>query len=288
MREFTIITDSSCDLPIEIIESHNIKVIPMSVIFDDVSYKHHYDYRELSALDMYNGMRAGKIGRTAGTNVEDAINIMRPELEAGRDIICLSLSSGISCAYQNACLAAEDLREEYPDAKIEVIDTKCASIGVGLMAYIAAKMKESVESFEIMVNYLRYECQNVFHYFVVDDLSYLQRSGRISHLASMFGSMLNIKPILTIGEDGKIYNESKVRGKKAAINSIVDKAIESCKDPSIFCIIHADALEDAKKIEERLRERYPEAEIIISYVGPIAGINVGPGTFSIIGLGKER
>lgn len=288
MRDFTIMTDSSCDLPADIIEKYDIKVVPMSVTFDSVPYKHYHDYRELPMRELYDGMLAGKTGSTAGTNIIDAIEIIRPELEAERDIIFLSISSGLSCSYQNVCLAADELREEYPDTRIEVIDTKSVSLGVGLMVYIAAASKEMGDSFDVVVDYLRSECPNVSHYFTVDDLSYIQKSGRISHLSSVVGTVLNVKPIFTIGNDGKVKSDIKVRGRKAALSNIVNKAIESCDDPTIFGVVHADSWADAKNVKEMLREKYPEAKIIIGDIGPIIGVNVGVGALAVIGLGNGR
>lgn len=288
MRDFVIVTDSSCDLPVEIIDKYDIRVAPMGLFFDSKAYKHYHDFRELSANDFYNGMRSGAIGSTAGTNIQDAIDVMRPILDESKDIIYLSISSGLSCSYQNACLAADEMREEYPDAHIEVVDTKSVTLGVGIMAYVAAAARQHGDTMETVVEYLKSTCENVSHYFTVDDLAHLQRSGRISHLTSILGSVLGIKPIFAIGADGKVRNESKARGRKAGIKYIVDKSIEKCSDPSIFGICHADSPDDAAAIQERIKKVHPDAEFLISNIGPIIGVNTGVGTLAVVCIGKER
>lgn len=282
MRDYVIMTDSSCDLPLDIINRYNIHVAPMGLTFDNNSYKHYHDYRELSMRDFYDGMRDGKIGSTAGTNIQDAIDVMRPTLEDNKDIIFLSISSGLSCSYQNACLAAEELLEEYEGARIEVIDTKSVTLGVGIMAYIAAASKEAGDSFDTVLDYLRSTCPNVSHFFTVDDLSYLQRSGRISHLTSIVGSVLGVKPMLAIGPDGKIKSDGKVRGRKAAIKYLIDRAKTKCEDPSIFGICHADCFEDAEMLKAKLLEEFPDTEIVMSNVGPIVGVHTGVGTLAVV------
>ena len=288
MRDFVIMTDSSCDLPVEIVNDYDIKVAPMGLNFDGVPHKHYNDYRELSMRDYYDGMRNGKVGSTAGTNMIDAMDMMRKSLEDNKDIIYLSISSGLSCSYQNACLAADELREEYEDARIEVIDTKSVCLGVGIMVYLAAKKKAAGETYDQILDYLRVTSNNVYHCFMADDLSHLQRSGRISHLTAVVGTALGIKPIFMIGADGKVQTDGKVRGRKAGIKYIVDKAKEKTVDPTIFCVCHADAPDDAEVIKAKLLEAHPDAEIIIGNVGPIIGVNTGVGTLATICISDNR
>lgn len=288
MRDFVIVTDSSCDLPTEIVEQNDILVVPMGICFDGVGYKHYHDFRELNVRTFYDGMRDGKIGSTAGTNMLDAIDVMKPVLDDGKDIVFLSISSGLSCSYQNACLAAEELLEEYEDARIEVIDTKSVTLGVGIMACVAANMRVNGKTMDEVVAYLRNNCDKVYHVFAADDLAHLQRSGRISHISSIVGSALGIKPVFTIDANGKIQTIGKMRGRKAVIKHLIESAKNNCVEHEIFGICHADTPDDAEMIKEKLMEDYPGAKFIISNLGPIIGVNTGIGTLAIVGIGEKR
>lgn len=286
MRDFVIVTDSSGDLPVEIIERYNIKVIPMSITVNGNTYKHYHDYREFSKADYYNALRNETNGSTAGINIQDALDTMREVVEKNEDILFLSLSSGLSGSYQNAVLASEELKEEYPDARIEVIDTHSVCMGVGMLLVLAARAKERGGSFEETLDITRNNIHAIKHYFTVNDLSALQRSGRISHLTALAGSMLNIKPMLTIDRDGRVQSNGKVRGRKASIKQLINNAVNNVVDSSLFIVGHADAIEDADMIRENLMELYPNCEVIISDVGPIIGIHVGAETLAIICMGE--
>lgn len=288
MRDFVIVTDSSGDLPVEIIKQYNIKVVPMAITVNGKTYKHYHDYREFSKEDYYNALRNEATGTTAGINIQDALDVMREIAKENKDILFLSLSSGLSGSYQNAVLASEELKEEYPDVKIEVVDTHSVCMGVGMLLVLAARAKEQGCSFEETLEITRNNINSIKHYFTVNDLSALQRSGRISHLTALAGSMLNIKPMLTIDRDGRVQSNGKVRGRKAAIKQLINNASNSVSDTSLFVVGHADAIEDANMIRENLMEMHPGCEVIISDVGPIIGIHVGIETLAIICMGENN
>ena len=288
MRDYVIVTDSSCDLPADIVNKYGVKVVPMGMVFDGNTYKHHYDWNELHKEEYYDKLRNGAIGSTSGTNYQDAMDMMESVLAEGKDVLYLSLSSGLSCSYQNANLAAQELREKYENARVEVVDTRSVCLGVGILVYMAAKAKEEGKSYDDVLALVQNNCMRVRHYFAVDDLSALQRSGRISHLTSVVGSIIGIKPMFTIGENGKVSNHGKVRGRKAALRQILADGKANATSHDIFAICHADTEEDAEAAKKQLNEDYPNADIIVGNIGPIIGINTGVNTMAIICLGEER
>lgn len=282
MKDFVIMTDSSCDLPAGIVEQYGIKVVPLTITVNDNTYKHYYDYCEFSQDDYFKALCDGVSGTTAGTNVDDAVKMMNKIVNAGSDILYLSLSSGLSCSYQNAVLASEMVSEDYPDAIIHVIDTKSVCVGLGLLNVVAAQAKESGKTLDEVVEIINDKIANIKHYFTVNDLAALSRSGRISHLTAIAGSVLNIKPMLHIGEDGRIQSSGKVRGRKMAVKQLIDSAVKNVSDHSIFFVAHANAYGDAETVKNALIEMYPDSEVIIGVVGPIIGIHVGNETLAVI------
>ena len=286
MKDFVIISDSSCDLPAELIEKYDIEIVPMAITINGVTYHHYHDYRELSKEAYFDTLRNCAIGSTAGVNISTVSDIMEKFIKEDKDIVYFSISSALSCSYHNAVLAAEDLKEKYPNAKIEIIDTKNVCAGVGLLALLAAKAKRDGKSFEEIVSFAQENHNKINCYFTVDELSALSRSGRISHVTAIAGTALNIKPILKIDENGKIQNSDKVRGRKNAIKQMVSNIIKNTADTSSIIVVHADAFDEAEGIKQSLTEAFPNSEIIISDIGPIIGIHVGIKTLAVISLAK--
>ena len=288
MKDFIIVTDSSCDLPVDIIKKHDIRVVPMCVTVNGKTCMHHYDFREMPNQEFCEALKNGAKGSTAGTNIQDAYNVMKNVALEGKDIIFLSISSGLSCSYQNACLAAEDIKDEFPDIKVAIIDTRSVCVGVGLLIVYAAMAKERGRPFDEVVHLMDEYRHHVHHHFTVNDLDALSRSGRISHTTAAVGSLLNIKPMLYIDSEGKVQSEGKTRGRKAAIKQLIDKTLHEVIDSSVITIAHADALSDAEHIRAVLLEQLPAAEIIISDIGPVIGIHTGHQTLAVICLGEKR
>ena len=287
MKDYVIITDSGCDLPAKMIEEKNIKVVPMGLAIAGNVYKHYHDYRELSAEDFYALIRSGNIGTTSCVNIDDVSSEMR-KWAADYDILYLSFSSGMSGSYQSAVIASKEIKEEYPESNIIVIDTLSGSIGLGMLAYLAAEYKAKNHSISETAQYIEDNKLNICHYFMVDDLKYIQKTGRVSTMSAIVGTALGIKPIFRLDDGGKVDLVDKIRGKKACIKTLYSFANEKNTDANIFFICHADSTNSAEQVAEGIKEKYPNTQIIINAVGPILGNNTGPGAVAVIFYGNNR
>lgn len=288
MRDYTIVTDSGCDLSHEMVEKLGVKVVPMGLLIDGKDYKHYSDYRELSLEDFQSKIKAGHIGKTSCINMMDAMNIMREIIETGKDVLYISFSSGMSGSYQAACLAAREISEEYPEANVEVIDTFAGCVGLGMLTYLAAKRKKMGESMAQVAEYIKEIRLKINHFFMVEDLGYIQKTGRISTISAIMGTALGIRPIFKLDNDGKVALVEKIRGRKTGVRNLIEKAKTRCSKPDTFFVAHMDAEEDANTVANQLREEHPDAEVIVAPVGPILGNNTGPGALAVIFYGEER
>lgn len=290
MREYIIMTDSSCDLPLEIVNDLEISVLPLSLVIDDKKYYNYLDERDITFSEFYKLMRNKKTSKTSAVNPSDFVNEMEKFLKQGKDILYLGFSSGLSCTYNNANTAADQLLKIYPDRKIYTVDTLCASLGQGLLVYLTAMEKQKGKSIEELRDFAENIKLKVCHWFTVEDLYHLKRGGRISSSTAVIGSMLGIKPILYVDDMGKLINVSKVRGRKASINELFNKVKENAIIPSqqtVF-ISHGDCLDDANYLADLLKKELNVKEVIINYVGPVIGTHSGPGTMAIFFLGNKR
>lgn len=290
MREYIIMTDSSCDLPLEIVNDLEISVLPLSLVIDDKKYYNYLDERDITFSEFYKLMRNKKTSKTSAVNPSDFVNEMEKFLKQGKDILYLGFSSGLSCTYNNANTAVDQLLKIYPDRKIYTVDTLCASLGQGLLVYLTAMEKQKGKSIEELRDFAENIKLKVCHWFTVEDLYHLKRGGRISSSTAVIGSMLGIKPILNVDDIGKLINVSKVRGRKASINELFNKVKENAIIPSqqtVF-ISHGDCLDDANYLADLLKKELNVKEVIINYVGPVIGTHSGPGTMAIFFLGNKR
>jgi DegV family protein with EDD domain len=287
-KDFVIMTDASCDMPIELVEKNDVVVVPMSVTVNGDSYMHTYDYQERTKAQFYDALRNGATGSTAGANMLDIADAMREVAAQNKDILYIALSSGLSCSYQNATLAAEDVTEEYPECNIVVLDSLNVSMAMGLLVYMAACDKAAGKSLTDTVAATSERIPCVHSYFTVNDLSALQRSGRISHLSASMGSLLNIKPVLEIKGDGRVHSGTKARGRKMAIRHLIDGALNKSVEKKLFTISHVEAQEDVETISSALKEAYPDCEILVGDIGPIIGIHTGMKTIAVFYLGDKR
>lgn len=288
VRDYTIVTDSGCDLSNEMVESLGIKVVPTGIFIDGVDYKHYSDYRELSMENFQAKIKAGHVGKTSCINMADAIKVMREIIEAGKDVLYISFSSGMSGSYQAACLAARDICEEYPDANVEVIDTFAGCVGLGMLTYLAAKRKQMGESMAQVAEYIKNIRLNINHFFMVEDLGYIQKTGRISTISAIMGTALGIRPIFKLDNDGKVALVEKIRGRKIGVKNLINKVKTRCSQSEVFFVAHMDAEDDANNVAAQIRAEHPDAEVIIRPVGPILGNNTGPGALAVIFYGEER
>ena len=290
MNDFCIMTDSSCDLPAELADELRLLVVPLSLRIGDETFRNYLDGREISFKDFYNRVRGGEMPTTSAVSVGDFESAMRPELEKGRDVLCLAFSSGLSTTCQSAMIAAEHLREEYPERRVEVVDSLSASGGQGLYVYLCAKERENGKSFEEVLKFARDMVPHMCHWFTVDDLHHLKRGGRISAATALFGSMLSIKPVMHVDDAGKLVNMEKARGRKAAIASLIDHMAATARDPvhdPVF-ITHGDCLDDAEFLASEVKRRFGTEKVFISYVGPVIGSHTGCGVLTLFFYGEPR
>ena len=283
---FQILTDSSCDLSAELAARLKLDVVSLSIEMDGVVYTG----SDMSPKELYDHLRGGKLPKTSAGNPEGWAAAMRPRLEAGLDLLVLAFSSGLSATYQSAVIAAEELREEFPHRKLIVIDTLCASRGQGLLVYSAAKLRDEGRSIEDTAAWVEDHKRNVCHWVTVEDLMHLKRGGRIGAATAVVGTMLNIKPIIRVDDEGKLETTAKCRGRKAALNYLLDRMAESWipeLNDTVY-IGHGDCMADAEYLKAGILERFGDREVLIDYVGAVIGAHTGPGVAFIAFYGKQR
>lgn len=289
-QNYVILTDSSCDLPAKTAEELGIVVLPLTLTLDGKEYANYLDGREIGFSQFYDRVRQGEAATTSAANVEAYRGVMEPLLREGKDILLLVFSSGLSSTYQASLLAVEELSEQYPDRKMAAVDTRCASMGQGLLVYLAAKKRLAGASLEEVRAWTEEERFHLCHWFTVDDLMYLKRGGRLNAATALVGTALGIKPVLHIDDEGHLINVGKARGRRGALTALVDQMARLAVDPDknpVF-ISHGDCPEDAKTVEKLVRQRFGTKEVVTSYVGPVIGAHTGPGVVALFFLGKER
>lgn len=289
MRDFVITTDNSADLPMDYYEKQGVGVASLTYTLDGTTYDM---YTTIPSHDFYDAMRGGSMPTTSQVNPSDMRTLFEPYLKEGKDILHIAFSSGLSGSYNSSRIAAEELAEEYPDAKIVTIDSLSASLGQGLLVHKAVQMKADGKSFDEIAKWVEDHKLNLCHMFTVGDLNHLYRGGRISKLTAVFGTMVNIKPVLHVDQEGKLVNIDKVRGRKKSLIGLVDKMEEKIgsyrhKNDVIF-ISHGDCLEDAKYVAKQVEERFGYTEFMYNNVGATIGAHAGPGTVALFFLGDER
>ena len=290
MSEFVLLTDSSADLSQEMAEEIGVTVLPLSFTIQGRSYHNYPDNREMDPALFYDMLRAVELATTAAVNVEEYVQVMEPILQAGKDVLVLAFSSGLSSTYQASVIAVEELKEKYPDRKIYTVDTLCASLGQGLLVWMAAQEQKKGNTIEEVRDWVEAKKLNLCHQFTVDDLHFLKRGGRISATTAVVGSMLQIKPVLHVDNEGHLINIGKARGRQASLKALVDKMEKTVTEEgkkTVF-ISHGDCSKDAVTVADMVRERFGTQDIRINYVGPVIGAHSGPGTLALFYLGTER
>ena len=284
---YKIITDSGCDFTKEKYAELGLAVAPLMVNFRGESYP---DRNDESLKDLYAGLRAGEVSTTAAVNPEQWTEAMEPVLKANEDVLVLAFSSGLSTSYQSAEIAAGDLREQYPDRTILVVDSLCASLGQGLLAYYACKKRDEGLDLQELYQWLLNNRLHLCHWFTVDDLMYLKRGGRINAATAIMGTMLSIKPVLHVDDEGHLVNVGKARGRRASIQAMAKKVGELAEgyDNSVMFISHGDCPEDAEYLRSLLESQYGVKEVYINYVGAVIGSHSGPGTLALFFMGEHR
>ncbi|MBQ3223641.1 MAG: DegV family protein [Clostridia bacterium] len=290
MNNYRILTDSSCDLTPALAASLELTVLPLSVTIGEDTYANYLDEREITFRDCYDALRAGKPSKTSAANVDAFLQVMDPILAAGEDILYLGFSSGLSGTYNAGCIAAEQMREKYPERKIYCVDTLAASLGQGLLIYLTVEKKRAGATVEQARDFAEETKLHVAHWFTVDDLNHLRRGGRVSATSAVLGTMLSIKPVLHMDDEGHLIFMEKVRGRKTSIKRMLEKMRESVVNPdgqTVF-ISHGDCIEEAEYLAARVREEWAVKDVIINYVGPVIGAHAGPGVIALFFLGTKR
>lgn len=289
-QNYVILTDSSCDLPAKLAEELGIVVLPLTLTLGGKEYANYLDGREIGFSQFYDRIRQGETATTSAANVEGYRSVMEPILREGKDLLLLVFSSGLSSTYQAALMAVEELSDRYPARTIEAVDTRCASMGQGLLVCLAAKKRKEGASLEEVRAWAEEIRPRLCHWFTVDDLMYLKRGGRLNAATALVGTALGIKPVLHIDDDGHLINVGKARGRRGALAALVDQMARLAVDPEknpVF-ISHGDCPEDAKALEKMVRQRLGAKEVVTSYVGPVIGAHTGPGVVALFFLGRER
>ena len=290
MRDYIIVTDATSDIPNEMANELNVKVVPMSFSLGEKNYNHYPDYRELDIKTFYDKQRAGQTSLTTQINVAVYLDFFEEIIKSDKDLLYISFSSALSSTYQSSVLAAKELNEKYPDFKIITIDSKAATLGETLLVKLAAQKKSEGMNIEDLSKWVAENHLKVCHYFTVDDLNHLKRGGRMTAMTAFIGTALDIKPILHVNDEGKLIPLDKVRGRKKALKVLFNylaELSENLEEQTVF-IGHGDCIEDARYLESLIKEAYKVKEVIIHPIGPIIGSHTGPGAITLFFLGKHR
>ena len=284
---YRIITDSCCDFPRDMIPSLDIDMVNLTLLFRNQELT---DPSDAQIKTMYDALREGESATTSAVNPEGWKCAIEPVVAGGKDALVMAFSSGLSTTYQSAVIAAEELMEQYPGRTVKVVDTLCASLGQGLYVWYACKKRDEGLSLEELYTWCEENKKNIAHWFTVDDLMFLKRGGRIGAATAVVGTMLNIKPILHVDDNGKLISVSKTRGRKNALDALAKKLAEDGlpgENETVF-ISHGDCLEDAQYVANLCKEKYGVKNVVIGYVGAVIGSHAGPGTVAFFFLGKHR
>ena len=290
MSSYVIISDSTLDLNHEYCEKAEIEVIPMKFTLDGKEYNHYTDAREMGYSEFYNHLRNGKISTTSQINYSKYYDTFYNILIQGKDIIYIAFSSALSGSYNTSLIAVSDLKQKFPTRKITAIDSKSASVGEGLLVYIASLKAKKGYSYEKLCEWVIKYRDNICHWFVVDDLEHLRKGGRITDFSANVGKLLQIKPLLTVDNVGALKTFGKTRGLIKSLEILVDKVINECIDlpNAILTIGHADSYDNAVLLKNMIVKKAQVKKIIISDIGPVIGTHVGSGMIAVTFIGKER
>lgn len=288
MSEYIIMTDSTVDLPKEyLIEELQVPCIPLSYIMDGVTYE---DMSGLSGKEFFDKIRAGSLPTTSQVNPEQAKKALEPYVKEEKDILFIGFSSALSGTFNSIRMAAEELMEEYPERKIITVDSLCACLGEGLLVYKAVQLKRAGKSLEEVAKWTEENKLHICHNVAIDDLNHLHRGGRVSKTAAIMGTMIQIKPIIHMNDNGELQVIGKQRGRKKALQHIVNMAVEQSKgwENDIIMITHGDCEEDAQYVAKLVREKMGIENILINCIGSVIGSHTGPGVVAVFCMGEKR
>ncbi|MEC4175869.1 DegV family protein [Adlercreutzia sp. R7] len=288
---FAIVTDSSSNLPEDIIDQYDLAVLPLTFMVDGEEYRSYLKGEKTDLSQFYTMMRDGKVITTSLPNLKESRETIEALLKEGRDVLYLGFSSGLSGTYQAIELLLTELGGLYPDRTVCAVDTLAASLGEGLLVYYAARMRDEGKSIQEVRNWVEEHKLHLAHWFTVDDLMFLFRGGRVSRTSAWAGTLLNIKPVMHVDDEGHLIPLEKVRGRKKSLKALVDHMEQTANAPvaeqTVF-ITHGDCLEDAEYVADLVRERFGVTDILINWVDPVIGAHSGPGTMALFFLASER
>lgn len=289
MQNYTITTDTTADLPEEYIEKHNLGILSLTCTLEGVTYSKE---NPLDVNVFYEKMRNGSMPTTSQVNPEGVKKIFLPYLMDGQDILHISFSSGLSGSYNSVRIAVEELLEEFPERKITVIDSLAASLGEGLLVHKAVTLKEQGADMDTVTKWVEDNKLHMVHNFTVDDLFHLHRGGRVSKATAILGTMINVKPILHVDDEGHLIALSKVRGRKKSLQALVDsmeKQMGAYREQNDMVFIsHGDCISDAEYVANLVKQKFGIENFLINHIGPTIGAHSGPGTVALFYLGEYR
>ena len=293
MKEFILSCCSTADITEEHFKSRDIHYVCFHFSLDNVTYPD--DLGKSMPFDkFYKAMADGAETKTSQVNVDEFINYFAPFLEAGQDILHISFSSGLSGSVNSAMIARDELMKKYPDRKLYVVDSLCASSGYGLLMDKLADLRDEGMNIDDLYSWANENKLRLHHWFFSTDLTFYIKGGRVSKTSGIVGTILNICPLLNMDRNGKLIPEAKIRGKKNVANKIVDKMEELadnglCYDGKCY-ISNSACFDDAKAVADLVKDRFPKLreEVLINNIGTTIGSHTGPGTVALFFWGKAR
>ena len=290
MSDFVLLTDSCCDLPKALVDGMQLAYVPLCVHMDENTYRNYLDEREISYADFYAQLPKVRDIKTSAVNQHEFMEVMEPIAASGKDFIYIGFSSGLSGTYSAGALAVQELQEKYPDRKLFAVDSLCASLGQGMLVYYAYLQQQEGKRIEEVYDFLLKATPKMCHWFTVNDLMHLKRGGRVSAATALVGSMLSIKPVMHVDDEGHLTVVDKARGRKNSIKRLLDEMKKTVIEPEkqVIFISHGDAREDAEYLAGMIREELKVKDVVINYVGPVIGAHSGPGTLALFFFGDKR
>lgn len=291
MNPYVIMTDTTADLPESYIREHELSILSLNYILEGKTYDREHP---LEVKEFYAKMRTGSMPTTSQVNPEQARSTIYAYLEKGLDVLYIAFSSGLSGTYNSGRIAAEEIAEDgiFPERKIVVVDSLCASLGEGLLVHKAVMLKEAGKSLDEVADWVEQNKLHICHNFTVDDLFHLHRGGRVSKATAILGTMMNVKPVLHVDDAGHLIAIGKVHGRKKSISALVDRMAEQIKgyedQNDVIFISHGDCIEDAEYLKRLVQEKFGSKKFLINDVGPTIGAHSGPGTLALFFVGEPR
>lgn len=287
---YKIITDSCANLTDKQIAEYGVEILSLKYYIEGREFNSYIPGKKTDLSETYKLLREKAMITTSLATREDCDKTIKPILENGEDALIIAFSSGLSGTYQNIMLAAEDYKELFPERKIIVVDSLCASLGEGMAVHYAVKLKNEGKSMEEVAEWLEKNKLSICHIFTIEDLFFLKRGGRLSGTSAVFGTLLGIKPMLHMEDDGKLYVTGKVRGRAASLENLINSLNEqgeNIAEQDIF-IVHGDCENEANYVADEIKKRYGVKNIVINYIDPVIAAHAGPGTLAVFFLGKKR